>query len=94
MSSENGSEAHHQEQHPGAEHSFDGNCEAISEVGWYILGENQQHVGPYALSELRGKCCICSLVDNVMVLLENRWACEIWISCLKTSANVNGWLSV
>lgn len=24
-----------------------------SEVGWYILGENQEHVGPYALSELQ-----------------------------------------
>lgn len=37
--------------------------------------------------------CVVSvvLVDNVVVLLENCWACEIWISCLKTSANVNGW---
>ncbi|KAM1251326.1 hypothetical protein ACFX2I_033708 [Malus domestica] len=27
--------------------------EELSEVGWFILGENQQHVGPYAFSELR-----------------------------------------
>ncbi|KAI3961019.1 hypothetical protein MKX01_014351 [Papaver californicum] len=26
---------------------------AISEVGWYILGVNQEHVGPYAFSELQ-----------------------------------------
>ncbi|OVA05161.1 RNA recognition motif domain [Macleaya cordata] len=25
----------------------------VSEVGWYILGENQEHVGPYAFSELQ-----------------------------------------
>mgnify|MGYP006961268806 CR=1 FL=1 len=24
------------------------------EVGWYVLGPSQEHVGPYALSELRG----------------------------------------
>ncbi|GFZ14332.1 RNA binding (RRM/RBD/RNP motifs) family protein [Actinidia rufa] len=24
-----------------------------TEIGWYILGEAQQHIGPYALSELR-----------------------------------------
>lgn len=27
----------------------------VSEVGWYILGENQEHVGPYAFSELQGE---------------------------------------
>ncbi|KAG9452887.1 hypothetical protein H6P81_005791 [Aristolochia fimbriata] len=26
---------------------------AVTEVGWYILGENQQSVGPYAFSELQ-----------------------------------------
>ncbi|XP_031740498.1 splicing factor U2AF-associated protein 2 isoform X1 [Cucumis sativus] len=30
-----------------------GNLEMVTEAGWYILGENQQHVGPYAFSELR-----------------------------------------
>jgi hypothetical protein len=28
--------------------------EGGGEVGWYVLGPNQEHVGPYALSELRG----------------------------------------
>ncbi|KAG8082528.1 hypothetical protein GUJ93_ZPchr0014g47187 [Zizania palustris] len=27
--------------------------EGGGEVGWYVLGPNQEHVGPYALSELR-----------------------------------------
>lgn len=36
----------------------DGDYETIAEVGWYILGDNQQNVGPYAFSELRGECCI------------------------------------
>lgn len=27
---------------------------AAAEVGWYILGDNQEHVGPYAVSELQG----------------------------------------
>lgn len=26
----------------------------VSEVGWFILSEEQQHIGPYAVSELRG----------------------------------------
>lgn len=39
----------------GVEHSSDGNYNAGAEVGWYILGENQQNVGPYAFSELCGE---------------------------------------
>ena len=27
----------------------------MSDVGWFILGENQQQLGPYAFAELRGK---------------------------------------
>jgi len=30
------------------------NSVGSSEAGWFILGENQEHVGPYALSELQG----------------------------------------
>jgi len=29
--------------------------EKVTEVGWYVLGEDQQQVGPYAFSELRGE---------------------------------------
>lgn len=34
---------------------MEGKPETLSEVGWFILGENQQHLGPYAFSELRGE---------------------------------------
>jgi hypothetical protein len=36
--------------------------------------------------------CVVSgvVVDNFMVLVKNGWVYDIWISCLKTSANVNG----
>ena len=30
-------------------------AEKITEVGWYVLGEDQQQIGPYAFSELRGE---------------------------------------
>jgi hypothetical protein len=29
---------------------------AATEVGWYVLGPNQESVGPYALAELQGDC--------------------------------------
>lgn len=39
----------------GMDNNSVGNLEMVTEAGWYILGENQQHVGPYAFSELRGE---------------------------------------
>lgn len=33
----------------------DGLTPAATDVGWYILGENQQNLGPYTFSELCGK---------------------------------------
>ncbi|KAJ0013306.1 hypothetical protein Pint_20991 [Pistacia integerrima] len=38
---------------PGAEPTNEEHCETVGKEGWYILDENQQHVGPYAISELR-----------------------------------------
>lgn len=35
-----------------------GTLGAVAEVGWYILGEDQQNIGPYAISELRGEFCV------------------------------------
>lgn len=37
------------------EENSEANYTAASEVGWYMLGENQEHIGPYALSELQGE---------------------------------------
>lgn len=39
----------------GAGNGYDGNYNTVAEVGWYILGEDQQQVGPYVFSELRGE---------------------------------------
>ena len=36
------------------EKTGDEDNKVTSEVGWYILGENQESIGPYALSELQG----------------------------------------
>lgn len=40
---------------------MEGSYGTVGEVGWYILGENQQLVGPYASSELRGEFYIFCL---------------------------------
>jgi len=39
----------------GAGNGYDGNYNIVAEAGWYILGEDQQQVGPYVFSELRGE---------------------------------------
>lgn len=64
-----------------------------AEMGWYILGEAQQHVGPYALSELRGKpfiylvvCCLSGSVEyHQLEYLELFWIilCPISMSVLR-----------
>jgi hypothetical protein len=33
---------------------------AATEAGWYVLGPNQEGVGPYAIAELRGGCFLHS----------------------------------
>ncbi|KAF9677006.1 hypothetical protein SADUNF_Sadunf08G0062400 [Salix dunnii] len=35
----------------------DGSYNMAAEVGWFILGEDQQQVGPYTFSELSGELC-------------------------------------
>ena len=37
-----------------------GAAAATGEVGWYVLGPNQETVGPYALTELRGEHLLLS----------------------------------
>ncbi|KAB1206601.1 hypothetical protein CJ030_MR7G020486 [Morella rubra] len=71
MLSQNGFKASHQRQ-PGAEQSIDGNYESVDEVGWYILGEDQHHVGPYALSELREHFLNGYLSESTLVWSEGR----------------------
>ncbi|KAG8639881.1 splicing factor U2AF-associated protein 2 isoform X1 [Manihot esculenta] len=55
MSSEQASQDQHPQyyQQSSGAGSLEGSYGTVGEVGWYILGENQQLVGPYASSELR-----------------------------------------
>nr|BAJ53149.1 JHL23J11.4 [Jatropha curcas] len=76
MSSVDGSQDHpyqppqHSEQPSG--HGFEGTHSAVEEVGWYILGENQQHLGPYASSELREHFLNGYLSESTLVWSEGR----------------------
>ncbi|KAM3703612.1 hypothetical protein ACJW31_04G110500 [Castanea mollissima] len=74
MSAHNDLETHHQQQQqqqPDVEHN-DGDYETITEVGWYILGDNQQNVGPYAFSELREHFVNGYLSESTLVWSEGR----------------------
>ncbi|KAL5850926.1 hypothetical protein ACOSQ4_008939 [Xanthoceras sorbifolium] len=57
-----------QQQSYVAENSYAGNFEE----GWYILDENQQHVGPYALSELREHFVNGYLLESTLVWSQGR----------------------
>ncbi|KAJ9669894.1 hypothetical protein PVL29_026454 [Vitis rotundifolia] len=66
MSFPNSEDTHHQhrQQATGVD-----NCD---EVGWYILGENQQNLGPYAFSELREHFLNGYLSENSLLWSEGR----------------------
>ncbi|BFG37391.1 hypothetical protein CerSpe_236650 [Prunus speciosa] len=53
---------------------MEGQPETLSEVGWFILGENQQHVGPYAFSELREHFLNGYLTHTTLVWAQGRSA--------------------
>lgn len=57
----------------GMDNNSVGNLEMVTEAGWYILGENQQHVGPYAFSELRGE--LWELNKTYLYIVAN-WYCS------------------
>ncbi|CAK7325988.1 unnamed protein product [Dovyalis caffra] len=63
-----------QQQQPyfGAENDNDGNYNTAVEVGWYILGEDQQQVGPYVFSELREHFLNGYLLESTLVWSEGR----------------------
>eukprot|EP00268_Persea_americana_P069057 TRINITY_DN972_c0_g1_i6.p1 TRINITY_DN972_c0_g1~~TRINITY_DN972_c0_g1_i6.p1 ORF type:complete len:499 (-),score=140.50 TRINITY_DN972_c0_g1_i6:745-2241(-) len=48
------------------------NSGTVSEVGWYILGPNQENVGPYALSELQEHFMNGYLSENTLLWSEGR----------------------
>ena len=53
----------------GPINGFGENSEMNTEIGWYILGEAQQHIGPYALSELRGESSIYLVIVDTNLML-------------------------
>ncbi|URE32032.1 hypothetical protein MUK42_16423 [Musa troglodytarum] len=58
------------------ESSGDASYAAATEVGWYILGDNQEQVGPYALSELQDHFANGYISENTLLWSEGRseWA--------------------
>ncbi|GLT95574.1 hypothetical protein SLE2022_132480 [Rubroshorea leprosula] len=66
------SNASENQQQSGTGNGADGNIEAVAEVGWFVLGENQQHVGPYAFSELREHFINGYLTESTLVWSEGR----------------------
>ncbi|XP_058215543.1 splicing factor U2AF-associated protein 2 isoform X1 [Rhododendron vialii] len=52
--------------------SCGGNTEMNTEMGWYILGEAQEHIGPYALSELREHFLNGYLTESTLLWSEGR----------------------
>uniref|UniRef100_A0A6N2NE79 RRM domain-containing protein n=1 Tax=Salix viminalis TaxID=40686 RepID=A0A6N2NE79_SALVM len=49
-----------------------GNYNTVAEAGWYILGEDQQQVGPYVFSELREHFLNGYLLESTFVWSEGR----------------------
>ncbi|XP_057476636.1 splicing factor U2AF-associated protein 2-like isoform X2 [Actinidia eriantha] len=58
--------------HRSTVNGFGENSEMNTEVGWYILGEAQQHIGPYALSELREHFVNGYLTESTLLWSEGR----------------------
>ncbi|KAH8496778.1 hypothetical protein H0E87_019502 [Populus deltoides] len=61
-----------QQPYSGAGNGYDGNYNIVAEVGWYILGEDQQQVGPYVFSELREHFLNGYLLESTLVWSEGR----------------------
>ncbi|KAM7491551.1 hypothetical protein LguiA_034472 [Lonicera macranthoides] len=70
----------------GAENGSHQNVGVSTESGWYILGEDQQHIGPYAFSELREHFSSGYLSESTLVWSEGR-------SDWQPLSSVPGWIS-
>ncbi|KAJ6726811.1 SPLICING FACTOR U2AF-ASSOCIATED PROTEIN 2 [Salix purpurea] len=56
----------------GAGDCYDGSYNMVAEVGWFILGEDQQQIGPYTFSELSEHFLNGYLLESTLVWSEGR----------------------
>ncbi|TKY52034.1 HIV Tat-specific factor 1-like [Spatholobus suberectus] len=84
MTSQNGDESHQPQPQPQGAN--------VTEVGWYVLGEDQQQVGPYAFSELREHFLNGYLSENTFVWSEggSEWQPLSSVSDLWAQINQQG----
>ncbi|KAJ3675372.1 hypothetical protein LUZ60_004414 [Juncus effusus] len=63
-----------------------------SEIGWFILGENQEHIGPYAFSELQEHYANGYLTETTLLWAEGRpdWLPLSSIPELKSGISIPG----
>ncbi|KAH8501279.1 hypothetical protein H0E87_016190 [Populus deltoides] len=61
-----------QQPYSGAGNGHDGSYNRVAEIGWFILGEDQQQVGPYTFSELSEHFLNGYLVESTLVWSEGR----------------------
>lgn len=54
------------------ESSSDPNASAGQELGWYILGDNQEYVGPYTVAELKEHYASGYFTENTLLWAEGR----------------------
>ncbi|KAM6550172.1 hypothetical protein CsatB_021848 [Cannabis sativa] len=72
MSSQDNTDQQHQSTGVELHNVVDGNSQSSIEVGWYILGDNQEHVGPYVSSELLEHFLNGYLTPSTLVWSEGR----------------------
>ncbi|CAM8960158.1 unnamed protein product [Rhodiola kirilowii] len=66
-----------------------GDAEVAKEPGWYILGVNQESIGPYALSELREHYINGYVSESALVWTEGRSEWQPFSSIPELMVNIN-----
>ncbi|KAL9254085.1 17S U2 SnRNP complex component HTATSF1-like protein [Drosera capensis] len=61
-----------QEQHEQVNQGATSEVDPYSQAGWYVLGENQQIIGPYATLELQGHIVAGSIPEDTLVWWETQ----------------------
>ncbi|KAK7269053.1 hypothetical protein RIF29_21768 [Crotalaria pallida] len=88
MSSQNGHETHPPQQQQ-IDLSGREECGEVTEAGWYVLGENQQQIGPYVFSELREHFLNGYILKDTFVWSEGRTEWQPMSSIPELWAQIN-----